>query len=297
MQHAHGKGVIHRDLKPSNVLVGTQDDKPFAKVIDFGIAKATSSRLSEQTIYTEFHQLLGTPEYMSPEQAEGSLDIDTRTDVYALDVLLYELLTGVTPFDAAQPLMCTCRLQAGGVASMNHPNIAAIYGLERSSGITALVMELVEGPTLAERIAQRTGGPEGPPLRTEGRRGGSLDPPIPIDEALAIARQIAEALEAAHEQGIIHRDLKPANIKVHGDGMVKVLDFGLAKAMGPPEGGHYVQDGRSVRLQPDLSQAPTITTLALMTGAGVILGTAAYMSPEQARGKTVDKRADIWAFG
>ena len=99
VQHAHAKGVIHRDLKPTNVLVSTHDDKPFAKVIDFGIAKATSGRLSEQTVYTESQQLLGTPEYMSPEQAEGSLDIDTRTDVYALGVLLYELVTGVTPFD------------------------------------------------------------------------------------------------------------------------------------------------------------------------------------------------------
>ena len=120
---------------------------------------------------------------------------------------------------------------------------------------------------------------------------------MPPDEALPIAKQIAEALEAAHEQGIIHRDLKPANIKVRADGTVKVLDFGFAKAVGPPEGGHYVQDGRSVRLQPDLSQAPTITSPAMMTGVGMILGTAAYMSPEQGRGKTVDKRTDIWAFG
>jgi serine/threonine protein kinase/tetratricopeptide (TPR) repeat protein len=100
VQHAHGKGVIHRDIKPSNVLVSTEDGKPFAKVIDFGIAKATSSRLTEKTLYTEHHELIGTPEYMSPEQAEGSLDIDTRTDVYALGVLLYELLTGATPFDS-----------------------------------------------------------------------------------------------------------------------------------------------------------------------------------------------------
>ena len=135
-------------------------------------------------------------------------------------------------------------------------------------------MELVEGPTLADRVAQG---------------------PIPIDEALPIAKQIAEAREAAHEQGIIHRDLKPANIKVRPDGVVKVLDFGLAKALGTPDGGH-VQDGRSVRLQPDLTASPTITTPA-MTGVGVLLGTAAYMSPEQARGKAVDKRTDIWAFG
>jgi serine/threonine protein kinase len=163
--------------------------------------------------------------------------------------------------------------EAEVLASLNHPNIPAIYGLEESpsagsgqAGVTALVMELVEGDDLSQHIA----------------RGA-----IPIDEALPIAKQIAEALEAAHEQGIIHRDLKPANVKVRADGTVKVLDFGLAKAMGPAEAW----------LKPDLSQAPTITTPALMTGAGMILGTAAYMAPEQARGKTVDKRADIWAFG
>jgi serine/threonine protein kinase/Tol biopolymer transport system component len=154
--------------------------------------------------------------------------------------------------------------EAKTLASLNHPNIAIIHGLEKADGIRALVMELVEGPTLADRIAQG---------------------PIPIDEALPIAKQIAEALEAAHEQGIIHRDLKPANVKVREDGTVKVLDFGLAKAMEPP-----------AAMSPGLSQSPTITT-PTMTQAGLILGTAAYMSPEQARGKTVDKRADIWAFG
>ena len=132
-------------------------------------------------------------------------------------------------------------------------------------GMTALVMELVEGPTLADRIA----------------RGA-----IPIEEALPIAKQIAEALEAAHEQGIIHRDLKPANIKVRADGTVKVLDFGLAKALEPVSGSSV-----------DATASPTITSPAIVTGVGVLLGTAAYMSPEQARGKFVDKRTDIWAFG
>jgi eukaryotic-like serine/threonine-protein kinase len=154
--------------------------------------------------------------------------------------------------------------EAEVLASLNHPNIAIIHGLEKSDGATGLVMELVEGPTLADRIAQG---------------------PIPIDEALPIAKQIAEALEAAHEQGIIHRDLKPANIKVRPDGTVKVLDFGLAKAMQP-----------AAAASSSLSMSPTITTPA-MTRAGIILGTAAYMAPEQARGKPVDKRADIWAFG
>ena len=161
--------------------------------------------------------------------------------------------------------------EAKVLASLNHPNIGSIYGLEEAEGGTfrALVLELVEGPTLADRIAQG---------------------PIPVDEALPIATQIAEALEAAHEAGVIHRDLKPANIKVREDGTVKVLDFGLAKAMAPlsPWG-----EGRGEGDDP--SQSPTLTAAA--TQMGVILGTAAYMSPEQARGKLVDKRTDIWAFG
>jgi eukaryotic-like serine/threonine-protein kinase len=164
--------------------------------------------------------------------------------------------------------------EAEVLASLNHPHIAAVYGLEDTaaagSGIAsakALVMELVEGPTLADRIAQG---------------------PIPIDEALPIARQIADALEAAHAQGIIHRDLKPANIKVREDGTVKVLDFGLAK---------LTEAGGAVRTGSDHpSQSPTLTSPA-MTAIGMILGTAAYMSPEQARGRAVDKRTDVWAFG
>ena len=151
--------------------------------------------------------------------------------------------------------------EARVLASLNHPNIASIYGLEESGDTRALVLELVEGPTLAERIAQGA---------------------IPVEEALPIAKQIADALEAAHERGVIHRDLKPANVKVKTDGMVKVLDFGLAKALAPTPIG-------------DPSESPTLTAAA--TQMGVILGTAAYMAPEQARGKPVDKRADIWAFG
>jgi Tol biopolymer transport system component len=149
------------------------------------------------------------------------------------------------------------------LASLNHPNIAAIYGLEESAGTTALVMEFVEGDDLSQRIAESA---------------------MPLDEALPIAKQIAEALEAAHEQGIVHRDLKPANIKVRGDGAVKVLDFGLAKAMDPAGGSRG-----------NAANSPTLTAHA--TALGMILGTAAYMAPEQAKGKTVDKRADIWAFG
>jgi Tol biopolymer transport system component len=154
--------------------------------------------------------------------------------------------------------------EAQVLASLNHPHIAAIYGLEEANDSQFLVLELVEGDTLAQRIALG---------------------PIPVEEALAIARQIAEALEAAHEKAIIHRDLKPSNIAFTADDRVKVLDFGLAKAL------------ERVPNAIDVSQSPTITSPAMMTGTGVILGTAAYMSPEQAKGRPADKRSDVWAFG
>jgi hypothetical protein len=159
--------------------------------------------------------------------------------------------------------------EAQVLASLNHPNIAHIHGVEESSGVPAIVMELAEGPTLAERLQRRA---------------------LPLDEVLPIARQIAEALEAAHEQGVIHRDLKPANIKVRADGTVKVLDFGLAKAL--DESSEIGEQGTSEHA----SKSPTVTSPAL-TLRGVILGTAAYMSPEQAKGRAVDRRTDIWAFG
>jgi serine/threonine protein kinase/Tol biopolymer transport system component len=180
------------------------------------------------------------------------------------------------------------RREAELLATLNHPHIAHVYGLERGPAdpdgpeTTALVMELVEGPTVADRIA----------------RG-----PLGVDEVLPIARQIAEALEAAHERGIVHRDLKPANIKVRDDGTVKVLDFGLAKAIEPASAqdasarqARYAPAPGGPVEPPPLSQSPTLASPA-MTAAGFILGTAAYMSPEQARGRTVDKRSDIWAFG
>jgi serine/threonine protein kinase/Tol biopolymer transport system component len=189
-------------------------------------------------------------------------------------------------FAAAPDRLARFEREAKTLASLNHPHIAAIHGFEKSSGVQALVMELVEGEDLSQRIARHSTGAHGVPSNVEGRGA------IPLDEALPIAKQIAEALEAAHEQGIIHRDLKPANIKVRADGTVKVLDFGLAKATGTVEG-----DGFSRRqVEAEASALQTITSRA-MTQAGVILGTAAYMSPEQARGKAVDKRADIWAFG
>ncbi len=154
--------------------------------------------------------------------------------------------------------------EAQVLASLNHPNIAAIYGVEGAADATALVLELVDGPTLADLIAKG---------------------PIPLDEALPIARQIADALEAAHERDVIHRDLKPANVKVRRDGTVKVLDFGLAKTL---------DDGATA--SSSAPQSAPITTPA-MTEAGMILGTAAYMSPEQSRGGVVDRRSDVWAFG
>ena len=154
--------------------------------------------------------------------------------------------------------------EAKVLASLSHPNIAGIFGLEESEGTRALVMEMVEGPTVADRLSHG---------------------PLPVEEALSVAAQVAEALEYAHERGIVHRDLKPANVKLTLEGKAKVLDFGLAKALS--------DDPFSPTA--DLAKSPTLTIAS--TKAGMILGTAAYMSPEQAKGKLVDRRADIWAFG
>jgi serine/threonine-protein kinase len=183
-------------------------------------------------------------------------DVDLNRDV-ALKIL-------PEPFALDSDRLARFKREAQVLASLNHPNIATIHGFEVSNGVQALVLELVEGPTLADRIAQG---------------------PLPIVEALPIARQIAEGLEAAHEQGIVHRDLKPANVKLRPDSTVKVLDFGLAKVLQPE-----ATTGR------DLTASPTITSRS-MVERGVILGTAAYMSPEQARGRPADKRSDVWAFG
>ena len=186
--------------------------------------------------------------------------VDSRLDRHvALKVL---------PESVATDPERTARFQreARVLASLNHPNIAGLFALEEAGGRHFLTMELVEGETLADRIARAL---------------------ISLDEALPIARQIAEALEAAHEQGIVHRDLKPANIKITPNGVVKVLDFGLAKALVP----EFEAAGGNT------AQSPTITSPAMMTRAGVLLGTAAYMSPEQAKGRAADRRSDIWAFG
>jgi hypothetical protein len=206
---------------------------------------------------------------LGPYEVTAQIGVGGMGEVYkATDTNLKRAVAvKVLPTSVASDAERLARFQreAEVLAALNHQNIAAIYGLERSAGITALVMELIEGPTLADRIAQGA---------------------IPIDEALPIATQIAEALEAAHERGIIHRDLKPANVKLRPGGAVKVLDFGLAKAMEP-----------AGAMSPNASISPTITSPAMMTGVGMILGTAAYMGPEQARGRRVDHSADVWAFG
>jgi eukaryotic-like serine/threonine-protein kinase len=210
---------------------------------------------------------LSTGSRLGPYEIVALLGVGGMGEVYrARDTKLNrEVAIKVLPESVARDRDHLARFEreAQLLAALNHPHIAHIHGIEDSTGTPALVMELVEGPTLADRIALGA---------------------IPIDEALAIAKQIAEALEAAHEQGIIHRDLKPANINVRPDGTVKLLDFGLAKAfdpVAPPSGA--------------ASMAPTLSMHA--TQAGIVLGTPAYMAPEQACGKAVDRRADIWAFG
>ena len=184
------------------------------------------------------------------------------------------------PLAADPERLARFRREAQVLASLNHPNIAAIYGLEESDGIQALVLELVEGPTLSECIAHGS-------LSMGKADWNGWQRGLSIDESIHVARQLAEALETAHDQGVIHRDLKPANIKVMPDGTVKVLDFGLAKALS--------DDSAIERAEDADSSSPTIT--AMGTRAGVILGTPAYMSPEQARGARLDRRTDVWAFG
>jgi eukaryotic-like serine/threonine-protein kinase len=214
---------------------------------------------------------------LGPYELTGSLGAGGMGEVYrARDTRLnravaLKVLPDLFANDAER--LARFEREAQVLASLNHPHIAQIYGLEEShpstgsgqGAVRALIMELVEGETLADVMS----------------RG-----PVPIDQVLPIARQIAYALEAAHEAGIVHRDLKPANVKVRPDGTVKVLDFGLAKALDP------VATSTGVGVQ----NSPTVTS-PMMTGRGIILGTAAYMAPEQARGRAVDKRADIWAFG
>jgi len=208
---------------------------------------------------------LGPYEILSAIGAGGMGEVYRANDTNLKRAVAIKILPDL--FAADPDRVARFQREAELLAALNCVNIAQIYGLEKTGDSVALVLELVEGETLADRIG----------------RG-----PIPVEEALPIARQIADALAAAHEHGIIHRDLKPANIKVRPDGTVKVLDFGLAK-LNDAAAGQTVSRGGSL--------PPTITTPAQMTGVGVLLGTAAYMSPEQARGATVDRRTDVWAFG
>jgi serine/threonine-protein kinase len=217
---------------------------------------------------------LGPYEVVAPLGVGGMGEVWRARDRRLNRDVALKVLPDVFASDAER--LARFQREAQLLASLNHPHIAAIYGVEEGPAeagfhVRALVLELVEGPTLADRIA---------------------DGPVPLEEALAIAPQIAEALEAAHDKGIVHRDLKPSNIKLTADGQVKVLDFGLAKLLS----SDVAVVGQPGGLSPALMQSPTVTSPA-MTMAGVMLGTAAYMSPEQARGKVVDKRADIWAFG
>ena len=209
---------------------------------------------------------LGPYEILSALGAGGMGEVYRARDTKLNRHVAIKVLPDVFAGDPER--MARFQREAQVLAALNHPNIAHIHGFEDSNQVHALVMELVDGPTLAERIA-------------EG--------PIPQAEAIVIAQRIAEALEAAHARGIIHRDLKPANVKVREDGTVKVLDFGLAKLMAPDTTSADERAGA-------VSQSPTLTTPA-GTRAGMILGTAAYMSPEQAKGRVADKRSDVWAFG
>src|SRR6201981_2473065 len=204
---------------------------------------------------------LGSYEILSAIGAGGMGEVYQAHDTKLGRDVAIKVLPGAFAHDAEK--LSRFQREAKMLAALNHPNIATIHGLEQSGSTSYLVMELVPGETLADRV----------------KREGV----VPVEEALTIAKQIAEALEAAHEKGIIHRDLKPANVKVTPEGKVKVLDFGLAKAF---EGDSAAED---------MSNSPTLACAATMQG--VILGTAAYMSPEQARGKVVDKRTDLWAFG
>src|SRR5262245_35070610 len=228
-----------------------------------------------------FGTRLGAYEVLSPIGVGGMGEVYRARDTRLNRDVAIKIISGA--FAADPDRVARFEREAQLLASLNHPGIAQIYGLETReqsvdpahAPLSFIVMELVEGEDLAQRVA----------------RG-----PLPIEDAVAIARQLAEALEAAHESAVVHRDLKPANILVKHDGVVKVLDFGLAKALGPPFGSSA----------PRLSETPTMTSPARLrdgygeagaTDVGVVLGTVSYMAPEQAKGKTVDKRADIWAFG
>jgi len=266
-----GARVLPADRRPAYLAAACHDNPALLHEVEQLIASYECADTFLEKPIKLFDENTGTdnlphvPERIGPYRITATLGEGGMGEVYrARDTKLgRDVAIKLLPrmFTSDLDRLARFEREARMLAALNHPHIGAIYGVEEADGIPALVLELVEGPTLADRLAK-------------GR--------IPINESLTMARQIADALEAAHEKGIIHRDLKPANIKITSDGVVKVLDFGLAK----------VATGGS---PPDLTQSPTVTVGG--TRDGVILGTAAYMSPEQARGEAVDKRTDIWAFG
>ena len=261
----NGRAVITSNLSRVPSLLWTYRPADRATYRCSAGARAVPGREADEVNYTHPMSLqpstrLGPYEIISALGAGGMGEVYRARDTKLGREVAIKVLPDAFAHDAER--MARFEREAQVLASLNHPNIAAIYGLEESSDVRALVMELVEGPTLADRIAQG---------------------PLPLDEALGLAKQIAEGLEYAHERGIVHRDLKPANIKVTPDRTAKLLDFGLAKAVEEP----VAVSNPSV--------SPTLTMQS--TRAGIILGTAAYMAPEQARGAFVDKRADVWAFG
>ena len=229
--------------------------------------------------------MLAAGSRIGPYEIQALIGVGGMGEVYrAHDTRLRrEVAMKLLPEDLAADADRLARFQreAELLAALNHPNIATLYGLEDAGSRRALVMELVEGDTLAERISHQRRNPSHSPA---GPDKDARTRALPIEEALPIARQIAEALETAHERGVVHRDLKPANIKVTADGKVKVLDFGLSKLVETAGAGDTA-----------LSMSPTLSVPT--TVPGIILGTAAYMSPEQARGKAIDRRTDVWAFG
>jgi serine/threonine-protein kinase len=284
-QAAAGDSDLRREVE--SLLA--QDLKSVA--IDEHIAAAARSLLAD-------NRAVQPGSFIGPYRIDSLLGVGGMGEVYrAHDPKLNRAVAIkiLPPAFANDPdRLARFKREAQVLASLNHPNVGGIYGFEDADGIHALILELVEGPTLADLVSgvasgfSRTAATATNPAKAGSHNSAASLRALPVDEALSIARQIADALEAAHEQGVIHRDLKPANIKVREDGTVKVLDFGLAKLADPV--GATLQGG------PSMTQSPTITTPA-MTAAGMILGTAAYMSPEQAKGRPADKRSDVWAFG
>jgi serine/threonine protein kinase len=286
-----GDDGLHREVK--SLLAKTDQAGSFLE--SPAIEVAAESLAKDELFSNSRNPELESGAMIAHYRVTAKLGEGGMGEVYrARDTKLHrDVALKILPGTMARDAKCMARFQreARVLASLNHPNIAAIHGLEESNGILALVMELVEGQTLGERLGRthlsaHAPSPEGRGWSSGAGPGeGSRSSSLVVEEALPIAKQIAEALEYAHERGVIHRDLKPANVKITPEGTVKVLDFGLAKVLSP-------QDSSATM---DMADSPTLSAMA--TQAGMILGTAAYMSPEQAKGQRVDRRCDIWAFG